>query len=96
MTEDHTFIDRENTTVKSKQDMIASWSKFFKAFPIYKNTFDRIESYDDIVIMIGHAYWSKDNKYDRAIWSARIRNDLVAEWRVYYDNDENRRSLKVI
>jgi hypothetical protein len=30
---------------------------------------------------------------DTIIWAARVENDQVAEWKLYYDNQENREAL---
>jgi predicted SnoaL-like aldol condensation-catalyzing enzyme len=96
MTEDHTFIDRANEITKGKDVMTKGWIDFFESFPAYKNTFIRVESHDDLVILIGYAYWSEKDKYDPAIWTAMIKDDLVAEWRIFEDTEENRKSLKII
>ncbi|KPK70444.1 hypothetical protein AMJ87_08825, partial [candidate division WOR_3 bacterium SM23_60] len=90
MTEDHTFIDRANQVDKGKESMTKGWMEFFASFPDYRNTFTRVESRGDSVILLGYAYWNEDNTYDPAIWTAKIENDLVAEWRIYEDTEENR------
>jgi ketosteroid isomerase-like protein len=90
MTENHTFVDRDGNASRSKEAMLKAWSKFFDLFPKYKNTFERVELRGDIVIMIGFAYWSEENQHDPAIWTATIENDLIAEWHIYYDTEENR------
>jgi ketosteroid isomerase-like protein len=95
MTDDHTFIDRAGKIDKGKESMTRGWIEFFKHFPDYKNTFTRVESQEDLVILIGYAYWSESNKYDPAIWTARIENDHVAEWRIYEDTSETRRRLAI-
>lgn len=95
MTEDHTFIDRKGEVDKGKESMTKGWIEFFENFPYYKNTFNRVESRGNVVILFGYAYWSDKNKYDPAIWTARIENDLVAEWRIYEDTVENRKRFKI-
>ena len=90
MTDDHTFVDRAGTVDKGKKSMTKGWIEFFKSFPDYRNTFTRVESRDDLVVLVGYAYWSDESKYDPAIWTARIENDLVAEWRIYEDTEDNR------
>lgn len=82
MTDDHGFIDRDGNTVKPKQAMINGWIKFFEVFPKYKNTFTRVEPRDNLVIIVGYAYWFEKNPHDSAIWTAKTENDKVAEWRV--------------
>lgn len=93
MTDDHTFIDRHDEVDEGKESMTEGWIEFFKSFPEYRNIFQRVESRDDLVILLGHAYWNEKEPHDTAIWTARIRDDLVAEWRIYEDTEENRRKL---
>lgn len=95
MTQDHTFIDRANEVTKGKDVMIRGWLEFFKSYPRYKNTFTRVDSDKDLVILIGYAYWSKKEPCDPAIWTARIKNDRVAEWRIYEDTKKNRKKFKI-
>lgn len=95
MTDDHTFIDRAGSVDKGKESMTKGWTEFFSSYPEYKNNFDRVESHDNLVILIGYAYWTEKNKYDPAIWTARIEDDRVAEWRIHEDTPENRRRLGI-
>lgn len=93
MSEDHLFVDREGRADSSRRSMTRGWEEFFLAFPNYRNTFLRIESKGDLVIMLGYAYWDEGNRHDPAIWVARIAGGLVAEWRIYYDTEENRKKF---
>jgi ketosteroid isomerase-like protein len=95
MTEDHTFIDREDEVYAGKERMTAGWLDFFESFPEYRNTFTRIDSRDDLVIITGFATWSKGAAPDHVIWTARIENDLVAEWRIYHDTEQNRKKFSI-
>jgi len=96
MTEDHTFIDREGGVFKGKESMTKGWLDFFNQFPDYKNIFTRVESRDNLVIIIGYAIWSKESSEDHVIWTAKIEDDLVAEWRIYVDTEENRKKFDII
>lgn len=58
MTEDHTFSDREGTTVQTKGVKIRGWKEFFQMFPKYWNSFTRLQPRDDRVVILGTAYWS--------------------------------------
>ena len=91
MTEDHAFIDREGNVHQPKQVMVDGWKEFFKTFPKYRNTFNRVESRGNLVVMLGYAYWLEEQPHDPVIWTATIVNDLVREWRVYADTPENRK-----
>lgn len=90
MSDDHIFIDRAGTIDRGKESMTKGWIEFFGGFHNYSNTFTRVELRDNLVILMGYAYWSEENKYDPVIWTARIENDLIAEWRIYDDTAENR------
>ncbi|MFX1479628.1 MAG: hypothetical protein ACFFCI_16015 [Promethearchaeota archaeon] len=93
MTKDHIFIDRKD---ECYGDMVNGWIEFFDNYPTYKNIFTRVNSHDNLVILVGYALWSKDSlEKDHAIWSARIENDLVAEWRIYEDTEENREKFNL-
>jgi len=93
MSEDHIFIDRQGD---SYGDMVNGWMEFFENFPTYKNIFTKVESRDNLVILIGYAKWSKDSlKEDHAIWTATIEDDLVVKWQIYSDTKENRKKLKI-
>ena len=94
MSNDHIFIDRHGDRYS---DMVNGWMDFFENFPTYKNYFTRVESHNNLVILIGYAIWSKDSlERDYAIWTARIENDLLVKWQIYEDTDENRKKLKVL
>ena len=96
MTEDHTLIVREGDVVKGKESNTKGWIDFFNQFPDYKNIFTRVELRDNLVILVGYAKWSKKSSDDHAIWTAKIENDLVAEWRIYEDTEENRKKFNVV
>jgi len=95
MTEDHRFIDRAGTVVSGKDSMTKTWVRFFELFPEYCNTFERVESHGNLVILHGYATWKKGDAPDHAIWTATIENDLVAEWRIYEDSEENKKKFNL-
>lgn len=96
MSENHTFIDRDGGSHGPKSYMIKGWKDFFIMFPAYSNTFERIEVLDDLVSVLGFAYWSKEEQYDPVIWTAVIEDNLISEWRVYEDSPENRRRFSLL
>ena len=96
MTIDHTFIDRDLTETKTKKVMAKNWGKFFEMFPEYKNTFTRIESTQNVVTIIGYAFWSKGQPSDHVIWTAKISKNLIKEWRIYEDTEQTRHILNLI
>jgi predicted SnoaL-like aldol condensation-catalyzing enzyme len=96
MTDDHIFIDQDGTVHQPKQVMIESWKAFFRMCPSYRNTFERVQSKDNLVITLGHAFWSENQPYDPAIWTATIVDDLVQEWHIYADTPENRKRFNLL
>jgi predicted SnoaL-like aldol condensation-catalyzing enzyme len=90
MSEDHTFIDRDESSHGPKSPMVEGWKQFFEMFPHYRNTFDQIKAEGNRVFVLGFAYWSEKEPYDPVIWTARIDNNLIYEWRIYVDSPENR------
>ncbi len=95
MTKDHVFVDRKGEIDKGKEIMIKGWIDFFKAFPEYKNTFTRVQSQGELVILYGYATWQIGATPDYVIWTARVENDLVAEWRIYEDSQENKKQFNM-
>jgi len=93
MTDDHTFVDRDDGRHRGKDRMRRGWRDFFEQFPEYRNTFVRVQSSGALVAVLGYAQWTLEGGPDHVIWTAMIRDDLVAEWRVLEDTDGNRESL---
>jgi hypothetical protein len=77
-------------------EFVEGWKRFFDYNPTYKNIFTRVESRENFVIMIGYALWSKDsNEKDHCIWTATIENDLLLNWQIYDNTEENRKKLEI-
>ena len=93
MAEDHVFIDSSNKVHSGKGLNINSWLDFFDQFPDYLNHFLVIESRGDLVLVTGYSTCSYKPLDGQAIWTAKVENDLVVEWRVYLDTAENRKEL---
>ena len=68
---------------------------FFKLFPDYLNHFSIVESRGNSVLVVGHSTCADDRLAGPAIWTAKVENDLGAEWRVYLDTPENRDRLEL-
>ena len=95
MSEDHAFIDISGEVHEGRQRMITGWFDFFRTYPDYRNNFTDVEVRDDLVIMIGFSECSFDRLNGPAIWTAKIRDDFVAEWRVYEDTVDVREILGI-
>lgn len=95
MTEDHAFIDRDGASHGPKSFMVDGWKEFFKSFPAYRNTFEKMVVNDDIVSVLGFAYWSEEWQHDAVIWTAVIEDNKISEWRVYVDTPDNRNKFNL-
>lgn len=93
MTDNHSFIDTADTVVAGKAACLGAWRGFFAAFPDYRNVFERMETHGDLVVVAGHSECSEPQLEGPALWSARVVDAAVAEWRVYADNATNRTRL---
>lgn len=95
MTEDITLMEGEETAQKGKDAVKNAWTQFFNMCSDYKNHFTRIESRENIVVIIGFSTCFNKSVDGPALWTARVENDLVAEWRILDDTEENRKSLDI-
>ncbi|MFW9935296.1 MAG: nuclear transport factor 2 family protein [Candidatus Thorarchaeota archaeon] len=95
MTEDHVFIDIPGEVHKGRERMIVGWFDFFRNYPDYRNNFTRVEARDDLVIMVGFSECSYARLDGPSIWTAKIRDGKVTEWRVYEDNAQTRKTLGI-
>ena len=95
MAEDYAFIDSSNDIQPGKEQNIKGWTDFFTLYPDYVNHFCLIESREDLVLVTGHSTCSFDPLDGPALWTARVENDRIAEWRVYLDTAENRELLEL-
>ncbi|MFD9332564.1 nuclear transport factor 2 family protein [Streptomyces sp. NPDC060065] len=95
MSDDHTFVDSQGAVVSGKRGCLDAWRGFFESFPDYRNVFASLAARDDVVTAVGHSVCSEPSLAGPALWTARIRNDKVVEWRVYADTPEVREQLGV-
>jgi len=102
MTEDHVFIDSLGTRVTGRQQMKKGWQGYFSMVPDYAITVDETFAEGPVVAMLGTAQgtWSPggslkpENRWQTpAAWRAVVRGSLIAEWRVYADNEPIRQVM---
>jgi uncharacterized protein (TIGR02246 family) len=102
MTEDHVFIDSLGTRVAGRQQMMQAWQAYFKMVPDYTIAVEETYADGSVVVMLGAAQGTysaggplqPENKWQTpAAWRAVVRGSLVAEWRVYADNEPIRRIM---
>jgi len=102
MTEDHVFVDSLGTRIEGQQRMKAGWEGYFRMVPDFTIVID--ESFVDgaVVVMLGTAQGTysadgvlrpENNWSTPASWRALIRGSLVAEWRIYADNEPIRQIM---
>ncbi len=103
MTQDHLFVDSIGSTIHGRDEMHRAWAGYFKLFPDYKVTVDEILHSGMSAAVFGKAsatyspsgHMYKDHFWEvPAAWKAVIRDDLVAEWRVYADNYKTVKMIK--
>ncbi len=95
MSEDHASVDSDGTIERPRPAVLLNWKKVFEMLPQYRNTFMRVESRDNLVVIVGHTFWTEKRPIEPVIWTARITNDLVQEWRVFADTPENRKRFGI-
>jgi uncharacterized protein (TIGR02246 family) len=84
MTDDHTFIDSDGAITKGKDVMKEGWRKFFKGYPDYRNVFTSVTVQNDVVVIVGYSTCSHKLLDGPNIWTAKVRDGRVSEWRVYW------------
>ena len=87
MTEDHTFIDNSGGITKGKEVMKEAWRQFFKKYPDYRNIFSNVVVQDNVVVMVGYSKCSYKPLDEPSIWTAKVHQGLVLEWRVHWLNE---------
>jgi hypothetical protein len=95
VTDDHTFIDAAGGEVRGFSAVKRAWEGFFSAYPDYQNVFSTVASRQQEVVIVGHSVCSHAALQGPAIWTALVRDGLVAEWRVHDDTPETRRALAI-
>ena len=95
MTDDHVFIDSLGRAVRGRIEMRRAWQGYFQLFPDYRIVYDEIFERGGVFAVLGKAsgtYSAKGEMLEEnhweipAAWRALVRNDRMAEWRVYADN----------
>jgi ketosteroid isomerase-like protein len=102
MTEDHVFIDGAGSRAEGRDRMKAGWEGYFHMVPDYEVVVDETFADGNVVVMVGRAEGTyavegnllPENRWQApAAWRALIREGLVAEWRVYADNEPIRQLM---
>jgi ketosteroid isomerase-like protein len=86
MTNDHTFIDNSGEITKGKDIMKEGWKIFFKKYPDYRNIFTCVTIQNNVVVMVGYSICSYKPLDGPNIWTAKVHDGRISEWRVYWLN----------
>jgi ketosteroid isomerase-like protein len=103
MTQNHRFVDSLGGETVGRETVRAAWLAYFQLVPDY--TIRVGETYRDgqVVVMLGAVQGTlarggeiklEDFWTTPAAIRARVENDLVAEWRVYADNEPIREKMR--
>jgi ketosteroid isomerase-like protein len=102
MTDDHVLIDGLGNRLQGKEELRGGWKGYLAWFPDYRISHQEIFREHDSVAVFGSASGTyavngkllKENHWEiPAAWKAIVRNGLIAEWRVYCDNQPARKLL---
>jgi hypothetical protein len=87
-TEDFTFIDMGGDISRGRD----GWPSYFSSYPKYKIHVQHVLTSGNDVAIIGKTTGShvppEVEEKETVLWTAEIRNGLVAEWRIYSDIEE--------
>ena len=96
----HRFIDSLGNVVEGRDRMREGWAGYFRLVPDYAVAIEEYYPADPVVIMLGIAsgtYANNGRLLPENRWQtpiairALIEDGLVAEWRVYADNEPIRK-----
>jgi ketosteroid isomerase-like protein len=106
MTSDHRFIDSMGNVVEGRGAMLGGWRAYFAMVPDYKleinHCFVATKGATE-VMLVGQAsgsYQSNGVRRADSSWStpaalrAVVRDDQIAEWQVYADNEPIRLQMR--
>ena len=102
MTPDHKFVGSLGAVVDGRETMRNGWTGYFRMVPDYQISFNEIFEHGSTVAAFGKAggtfavngKLAEENRWQvPAAWWISIQDNLVAEWRVYADNEPIRRLM---
>lgn len=100
---DHQFFDGLGNRIQGREAMRKAWRGYFEWFPDYRVSVEETFSRGDSVALFGRAEGTysaggqprkKNHWVVPAAWKAIVRDGLIAEWRVYADNQPARALLR--
>jgi uncharacterized protein (TIGR02246 family) len=103
MTDEHRFIDSLGNAVAGREAVRKAWQGYFRMVPDYSIAIEETLVDGQVVLMLGMAQgtYSPDgrlrpeNRWETPVaLRAVVEDGLVAEWRVYADNEPIRRLIR--
>jgi ketosteroid isomerase-like protein len=103
MAPEHRFVDSMGTVVEGREAMLAGWAGYFRMVPDYSIAAEETLCDGSVVVMLGVAQgtYSPDgrlcaeNRWQTpAALRAFVEDGLVAEWRVFADNEPIRQKMR--
>ena len=98
----HRFTDARGSVVEGRDNMRTAWIAYFKMVPDYTVAIEEYYPADPVVVMLGVASgtYTRDgglrleNRWQIPVAiRALVEDGLIAEWRVYADNEPMRRLM---
>jgi uncharacterized protein (TIGR02246 family) len=102
MSPSHRFIDSLGKVIEGRDKMREGWTAYFRMVPDYSVAIEELYPSDPVVVMLGMATgtYSRDGKLNpENRWQtpvairALVEEGLIAEWRVYADNEPIRKVM---
>jgi len=102
MSEDHRFIDPLGAIVQGKAQVRQAWTGYFHMVPDYHISVEEMLEQHGVVVALGTAGGTfsrtgellEGNRWQvAAAWRVEVSDNLVAEWKVYADNEPLRRLM---
>lgn len=103
MTPEHRFVDSMGAAVDGREAMRQGWYHYFQIVPDYHIEITRSFVDREEVALFGSAggTYSRAGQLDAAdawqtpaAWRVVVRNELVAEWQVFADNEPIRERMR--
>ena len=93
-TEDFVLIDMAGDVYRGRD----GWQDYFSAYPKYKIHMQQVLTSGNGVAIIGKTTGShvppEVEEKETVLWTAEIRDELVAEWRIYSDIREAKEKMQ--
>lgn len=103
MTPEHLFVDSLGNVIEGREKMRAGWAGYFRMVPDYSIAVEETICDGPVVVMLGVAEGTyapdgilrAENRWKTPVaLRAQVEDGLVAEWRVYADNEPMRQCAK--